>query len=166
MNRRSSWHTRIAQVSLIMLLMCLVPATGYLAIKQGMEAFWLIKPEEAALPPAVFERGGLTDLSTPLPDAGPEIQILSPPIDTPNPSPLKITIRFNPRKAPIDLSSFKVTLVKWINIDLTDRLREYVTPDGIDVEKAELPAGEHLVRLTLADQNGALTVKQVKLIVL
>lgn len=165
MKRHTPISIRLLQICLMLIIIFLIPATGYLAIKQSMESLWLIKPEEAALPPAVFERGGPTELSTPLPETGPDIEIVSPLADTPNASPLEIMIRFNPRNAPIDLSTLKVTLVKWINIDLTDRIREFVTPEGIHVGNAELPSGEHLVRFSLADQNGDITVKQVKLIV-
>ena len=48
-------------------------------------------------------------------------------------------------------------------IDLTDRLRSYVTEEGLRVTQVKLPSGEHTVRLSLGDQAGGVTVKQMTL---
>lgn len=100
-----------------------------------------------------------------LKETGPKIHIAQPKANTPTRSPLEIMIRFSPGKAPIDLSTFKVTLVKWVNIDITEHLEKYVTPEGVHIEKVDLPPGDHTVRLTLADREGHVTVKEVNLIV-
>jgi hypothetical protein len=100
-----------------------------------------------------------------LKETGPKIDIAQPKANTPTSSPVEIMIRFSPKKVPIDLSSLKVTLVKWVNIDITEHIRKYATPEGVHIEKADLPAGEHTVRLSLADKEGHVTVKEVKLIV-
>ena len=154
---------RVLQLCLSVLMLILIPATGYVAIIQGAaNPVWLIMPEEAALPEHVHNEK-LTNLSMPLPNTGPDIQLARPLMGTANASPLEIKIQFQPRKAPIDLSTLNVTLVKWINIDLTDRVKDYTTPEGIHILKAELPSGEYTVRVTLGDTDGGMTVKQVNI---
>lgn len=80
---------------------------------------WLISPEEAALAPT--EDDGIRSRS--LSDAGPEIDIVKPSEGEVVPSPAEILIRFLPKTVTIDLTSLKVTLLKFIPIDLTDRMK-------------------------------------------
>jgi hypothetical protein len=75
--------------------------------------------------------------------------------------PIHVSIRFTPRSEPVDLASLKVTLVKFIAIDITDRIRPYVTPEGIQVNEAKIPPGKHRVRITLADKAGEFSMKEV-----
>ena len=91
---------------------------------------------------------------------GPKITIAKPRSNIPIHSPVDIKIKFTPGSAPIDLSTLKVTLVGWMNIDLTHKVQKYATPEGIHAEKLNLPMGSHTVRLTLGDQNGKTTVKE------
>lgn len=80
--------------------------------------------------------------------------------------PIQVLIRFTPRAEPIDLASLKVTLVKFIDIDITDRIRPFVTLEGIQVKEAKIPPGKHRVRITVSDKAGDLSVKEVSFEVL
>lgn len=126
----------------------------------GPEGLWLVTPEEAMTPGEVRTRG-LFQLETPLPNTGPDIRIEKPGLDQTQQSPLDIAISFIARRAPVDLATLKVTLVKLVNIDLTDRVRQYVSPEGLRVPQVNLPSGEHIVRLSLGDQAGGVTVKEI-----
>lgn len=100
---------------------------------------------------------GVSDLSRPL-NNGPRIMILIPEINHEYRSPLSIEIRFIPREgSEVDLSKFKVECLKLFNIDITDRVKKYTSKDGVKVEKAELPPGNHKLRLTIGDTGGGLT---------
>ena len=90
-------------------------------------------------------------------------QMFEPETEEAHPSPLEILIRFTPRQAPVDLSTLNVTLVKFFNIDLTDRVRPYMSPEGIHIQDAKLPSGEHTLHLTLADMDGGLTTEEISL---
>lgn len=125
------------------------------------EGLWLITPEEAATPdeaePLVRSRG----LGPKLPDAGPMIELLKPIENEKISVPTEIEVRFTPRGAPVDLSTLRVSVVKVIRIDITDRLSAYASPTGIKIPDANLPSGEHKVRLTVGDAEGHVTSKDV-----
>ena len=132
----------------------------------GPDGFWLITPEEAAAPPASTEKGGQPlDIGREPPDTGPLIEVLKPVPGAPLAVPLEIAVKFVPRSAPVDLSSLKVTVVKFIGIDITDRVLPFATPAGIQIPDAKLPAGEHTVRITVADASGGVSQKQLTLTV-
>lgn len=118
---------------------------------------WLISPDEARLAPApddeIRSRG--------LHDAGPGIEIVRPTEGEIVPSPAEILIRFRPKTTAIDLTSLKVTLLKFIPIDLTDRLRPYVSPDGIAVKEAKVPTGAYRVRISLSDAHGKTSMREI-----
>lgn len=47
-----------------------------------------------------------------------------------------------------------VTYLKGEGIDLTSRLRPFITPTGIDMPAAEVPAGDHQLRVDVEDSDG------------
>jgi hypothetical protein len=118
---------------------------------------WLITPDEAVLAPAIDD--GIR--SRALNDAGPGIEIVKPAEGEIVPSPAEILIRFLPKTVAVDLSSLKVTLLKFIPIDLTDRLKPYVNPNGIAVKEANVPAGAYRVRITLSDAQGKTSMREI-----
>ena len=118
---------------------------------------WLISPEEAALAPA--EDDGIRSRS--LSDAGPGIDIVKPVEGEIVPSPAEIFIRFLPKTVTIDLTSLKVTLLKFISIDLTDRLKPYIDLTGIMVKDAKVPVGTYRVRISLSDSHGKTSTREI-----
>ncbi len=132
----------------------------------GPDGFWLVTPDEAAMPPASTEKGGQPfEAGREPPDTGPLIEVLKPAEGDSVAVPLEIAVKFVPRSAPVDLSSLKVTVVKFLDIDITDRVRPFATPAGIQIPDARLPAGEHRVRITVADASGGVSRKQLTLTV-
>jgi hypothetical protein len=126
---------------------------------------WLITPEEAGMPAApgseIMTRGiGPFDISRDLPDTGPLIDVIKPTAGKALP-PLEVSVKFAARNAPVDVNSLKVTVVKLVPIDITDRVRPYVTPEGIQIPDARLPSGEHKVRISLADNAGGVTKREM-----
>lgn len=75
--------------------------------------------------------------------------------------PAEILVRFLPKTVAIDLTSLKVTLLKFISIDLTDRLKPYVNLQGITVKDAKVPTGTYRVRISLSDTQGKTTAKEI-----
>lgn len=121
---------------------------------------WLITPDEAALAPAPEEESirsrGLTD-------AGPRIDIVKPVDDVPQASPFEIQIRFYPRAAAVKPESVKVQLVKFISIDITDRVKPYLSGSGLEVKEAKIPSGTHRVRISVSDEQGATSSREMEL---
>jgi len=132
------------------------------------ENYWLITPQEAALPPVPTRRPTIPgelpfDIGREDLGLGPIIEIVKPNQKGPIKSPAAILVRFEKRLTSINLESLKVTLVKFISIDITDRIKPYVSIEGIDIPDAPLPSGEHLVRLALEDVEGNMGVKELNL---
>ena len=125
---------------------------------------WFITPEEAAMPPAAqtsrFRGGEHFELGRKDSEVGPIITVEKPQMGVPQNSPMEIVVKFVPRSHPVDLSTLEVELVKFINIDITDRVVEYTTEKGIQLKEADIPLGEHRVRIALADITGAGNVQE------
>jgi len=108
----------------------------------------LITAKEAALPPAtkVVTRGI---------SRGPAIKLIAPSADSTVNSPFDFKVVFEPRgESKVDVNSVKVTYLKFPYVDLTPRLKSAISASGINFQNAEVPAGEHSVRLTVQDTDG------------
>lgn len=137
-------------------LVALVSATLFISVTA--QAGPLITKDEAKLPAAakVTMRGGLT--------RGPGVKIISP-AEQVLKSPFDMKVKFEPHGgAKIDPASVKVTYLKTPLVDLTDRVKPFITADGIDFAKAEVPPGEHEIRVQVTDTDGRVgnTVLNVK----
>lgn len=70
-------------------------------------------------------------------------------------SPLHFRVRFRAfGGSTIDLGTLAVTYLRGPNIDLTQRIKAFVQPAGIDIPEAEVPPGEHAIRVELKDSEG------------
>jgi len=125
-----------------------------LSVSSTGEAVVLLTKEEGAMQEAPK---GVYEVSRSL-NNGPKIMIVVPETNHEYKSPLTIEVRFIPREgSEVDLSQFKVECLKFFNIDITDRVKQYTTKEGVKVDKAELPAGTHKLRLTIGDTGGGIT---------
>jgi hypothetical protein len=120
-----------------------------LSAGSAAHALQLITKEEAALPSvhSGHERGI---------SRGPTVVIVSPsPAAGTVGSPFELKIRFVAHGgAEIDPESVLVTYLKDPAVDLTQRLRPFITTVGIDVKDAEVPAGTHWLRVDVTDSTG------------
>ena len=107
----------------------------------------LITEEEAALEDAVMTRGE-SDYQN-----GPIVQLVRPEPGGEYEEPFEILVHFlvAPSGHAINESSLKVLYMKLFNINITSRLREYVSPKGIQAPAVELPPGRHSVQIYLED---------------
>lgn len=124
-------------------------ATSLLFSGGAKAATQLITEEEAKLPPpkgavATDRRGILR---------GPKVEFVAP-SDAVS-SPLHLVLRFESfGGAKIDPGSVKVMFLRTPNVDLTERIKPFVRADGINMQDAELPAGEYMVRVDVKDSDG------------
>ena len=115
-------------------------------------AFELITAAEADLPsipaPVLELRGS--------PTRRPHIEIVSPPPGAGlMHSPITLKLRFEAfGGAKINPDSVLVTYLKQPNIDLTQRLKPFITAGGIDIAQADVPSGIHQLWIELKDQHG------------
>ena len=86
---------------------------------------------------------------------GPAIKVLAPNESMVQIVPFDIDIRFEQRgSALVDLASLKVFLMKLWDIDITERVRPYVSGTGIHMAHADFPKGQHTIKIAIADQEG------------
>jgi len=114
---------------------------------------WLITPEEAAMQ---VRDGEMAIPVAAVEGPGPNILLKDPKMLKKLVSPVDIYVAFEPgaSKKPADMRSLKVTLVGFIDINITDRLKEYIKGTNLEVEKANLPSGKHRLRMHIEDVAG------------
>jgi hypothetical protein len=109
----------------------------------------LISEEEAKLPPpkgaVAADRRGIT--------RGPKIEVVGE--KEPSHSPVHLRLKFESfGGAKIDLDSLKVIYLRTPNVDLTERVKSFVGVTGLDMPDAELPPGDHMIRVDIKDSDG------------
>jgi hypothetical protein len=109
----------------------------------------LITADEARLPPPkgaiVADRRGIT--------RGPKIEVIAEHEQAHSPVHLQLKFEsFGGSK--IDPDSVKVTYLRTPNVDLTERIKAFVRASGIDMPDAELPPGDHMIRVDVRDSDG------------
>lgn len=127
-----------------------------LAVFAGL-VFWsgsaaavtLISDDEAKRPndPQIAATRGIT--------RGPSIHF-EPPATGPAPhAPFDFRVHFEAHGgATVDPSHIRITYLKTPNVDLTERLKPYITAEGIDMPAAQIPQGEHPLRIEVEDSDG------------
>ena len=126
----------------------------------NLNAAPLVTASEAALPAAsgTIATRGIS--------RGPAVKLNSPEADTPIQSPFDLKFSFEARgESKIDPSSVKVVYLKTPIVDLTPRLKNAITPTGIDFQKADMPAGTHVLKVTVKDTEGRETNTIINLVI-
>lgn len=87
---------------------------------------------------------------------GPFVTVLFPPQGAGTiQSPFGLRLRFEARGgAKINVDSVLVTYKRLPAIDLTQRIRQFIRPEGIEVENASVPPGLHRIRVEVRDSQG------------
>lgn len=125
-----------------------------LAPVPAAHAFELVTQAEAALPageaPSLVMRGS--------PLRRPSIVVVSPPPTAGlMHSPIDLKLRFHAfGGAEIDPESVVVTYLKQPAIDITQRIAPFITAQGIEIDKADIPPGAHQFWIELKDKSGHL----------
>lgn len=108
----------------------------------------LIKPEEAALPspPDAPSIALLTRGIT----RRPNVVLTSPEASVT--SPFNLNIKFQAHGgSSIKPDSFHLIYLKKPNVDLTARVKPYVTANGVNMVGAEAPPGRHMIKVMISD---------------
>ena len=70
-------------------------------------------------------------------------------------SPVRFQLKFQTYGgSKVDLEAVQATYLRTPSVDLTPRIKPFVNATGIDVPAAELPPGEHIVRIDIKDSDG------------
>lgn len=131
-----------------------------LATAQGGEPIRLITVEEARLPSPGAVSGQERNMTR-----GPGIDRLSPStigVD----GPFRFAVKFKPRNGvAIDPGSVRVTYQRQPSVDLTQRIKAFVTADGIDAPDVIVPPGRHVIEIEATDKEGRIGRGQITLTV-
>lgn len=120
----------------------------------------LITEKEAQLPPAKGE------LKTRGIARGPGVKVISPDPQASVKGPFDLKIKFEPRGGnKIDAQSVKLAYLKSPMVDLTDRIKQSISDEGINLEKATIPPGEHQIKVTVKDAEGRETNSVITIVV-
>jgi hypothetical protein len=123
-------------------------------------AFQLVTQAEAALPaaeaPPVLQLQGS-------PTRRPNILIVSPPPGAGSlHSPLDLKLRFRAfGGAAIDPESVVVTYLKQPAIDITQRIAKYITAEGVEIDRVEVPPGAHRFWIEVKDNSGRIRAAEL-----
>ena len=136
---------------LVLVSLALIALTGF---ARGIDMVTLLTDEEGRMGE---KPNGLVNVGR-LPDTGPVVKVVAPDLSKEYQPPVKIDVRFIPKgNSRVDLSKFSVECLKIIDIDITDRIMPYVTEQGVKVDNAKLPSGEHKLKVTIGDNQGGIT---------
>jgi len=109
----------------------------------------LITEDEAKLPPPK----GAIAMSVRGVTRGPKVELV--PQAGAIRSPVRLQLKFQTYGgSKVDLDTVQATYLRTPNIDLTSRIKPFVNATGIDVPAAELPPGDHMVRVDIKDSDG------------
>lgn len=163
-------NTPLRTATLALLLAAATSAASTAWAADG--AFELITATEAR---AEAQAEARTPLPTPAPRTRslvvpktnqPSIQVVTPTAPGEAVSaPVRIELAFKPAPGTrIVPSTFRV-LYGLLKIDLTDRLKKHatVTEEGVVVDRAQVPAGQHRLIMQVADDQGNLAEQELRL---
>jgi hypothetical protein len=129
------------------LLLSTVFAISALASSQAYAGTVLITEQEASLPPEQIAANPRAITR------GPRIELVQPG-ETVN-SPMHFQLKFQSfGGAAINTGSIRVIYLKSPEVDITPRLARFVQPVGIGIPDAEVPSGEHIIRVEVTDSEG------------
>lgn len=113
------------------------------------EPVQLITREEAGLPFVGIASGQVRNLTR-----GPGIDPLATPT-TVNGGPFRLVVKFKPSNGvPIDPATVRLTYRRQPAVDLTQRVKAFVTPEGIEAPAVVVPPGRHIIDIEATDKEG------------
>jgi hypothetical protein len=132
-----------------------------LAGLQNAFAIELVTSEEALS----SQQAAMLEAELTAPDPlGPTIQLLDPEgLDKPLKNPFKMEVLFKPQQgAALDFSTFKA-LYGTFKIDITDRLMKEAVKSASSIRLAnvDVPSGRHKLLISIKDNLGHTTVKEI-----
>jgi hypothetical protein len=132
-----------------------------LAMAQAAEPIQLITRHEASFPPPAASGSQERNLTR-----GPGVDRLAPPAIGIGGDPFRFAVKFKPRNGvPIDPASVRVTYRRALDVDLTARIKPFITANGIDASAVIVPPGKHVIEIEATDKEGRLGRGQVILTV-
>lgn len=119
---------------------------------------WLVTSQEAALPPSAASKAGRSITR------GPAIRQVSPEGAVAANRPFDLHVDFAGRGGEkINPASAQITILRGGNVDITSRLKPYITEKGIEMPAAMVPPGTHVLQVAVSDAGGRQTIANVEI---
>lgn len=140
-----------------------VLAAATLTAARAAEPVQLITREEAGLPATA---AATAVASTRNITRGPGIDTLPTPDKGVDGKPFRLAVRFMPSNGvPIDPATVRVFYSRQPPVDITERVKPFITPAGIDAPSVVVPPGSHVLEIEATDKEGRTGRRQLKLTV-
>lgn len=142
------------------LLSCAVLSLGMLALGNvgAQSGVWLVNSQEAALPPSASSKAGRSITR------GPAIRQVSPSNVVTANQPFNLQVEFAGRGGEkINPATAQITILRGGNINITDRLKPFITANGIEMPAAMVPPGTHVLQVAVSDAGGRQTIANIEI---
>jgi hypothetical protein len=138
-----------------MLSFGMVAALNVAAQNNGV---WVVTSQEAALPVSPASKAGRSITR------GPAIRQVSPAAAVAANQPFALKVEFAGRGGEkINPASAKVSVLRGNNVDVTSRLKPFITANGIELANAMVPAGTYVLEVAVSDAGGRQSVANIEI---
>ena len=143
------------------ILPAVLATAAMLTAAQAADPIPLITREEAGLPAAPKVPASTRNLTR-----GPGIDTLPTPDTGVDGKPFRLNVRFMPANGvPVDPATVRVFYRRDPPVDITQRIKQYITPGGIDAPSVVVPSGSHVIEIEATDKEGRIGRRQITLTV-
>ena len=153
--------------ALLFILIVLSAGVSFAASADSGDGVWLMTPDEAAMPAPDGHsglRGGAPfDVGREIPNTGPTIEVVKPEDGGQSHIPFEIEVNFSPRNAPVDVSTVRVYVLKFVTVNITERVEPFISERGVHIPEAKMPPGKYKVRVRVEDEDGGRSVRNIRL---
>jgi len=143
------------------ILPAVLATAAMLTAAQAADPILLITREEAGLPTASKTATSTRNLTR-----GPGIDTLPTPDKGVDGKPFRLSVRFMPSNGvPIDPATVRVFYRRQPPVDITERIKPFITPAGIEAPSVVVPSGSHILEIEATDKEGRIGRRQLTLTV-
>jgi hypothetical protein len=141
------------------MLPAVLATAAMLTAVQAADPVHLITREEAGLPAAAKTPASTRNLTR-----GPGIDTLPTPDKGVDGKPFRLAVRFMPSNGvPIDPASVRVIYRRQPALDVTTRVKAFITAQGIEAPAVLVPPGKHIIEIQAVDKEGRVGRSQMTL---
>lgn len=142
-------------------LPAVLATAAMLMAAQAADPIHLITRDEAGLPTPAKTVASTRNLTR-----GPGIDTLPTPDKGVDGKPFRLSVRFMPSNGvPIDPATVRVFYRRDPPVDITQRIKPFITPGGIDAPSVVVPSGSHILEIEATDKEGRIGRRQLTLTV-
>lgn len=125
---------------------------------RAQSGVWLVTSQEATLPQSQTSHAGRSITR------GPAIRQVSPANTVTANAPFDLNVQFAGRGGEkINPATAQITILRGGNINITDRLRPFITANGIEMPAAMVPPGSYVLEVRVSDAGGRQSTANIEI---